>query len=206
MEKEGVVYLTFDDGPNSKTTEKILDILKDNDVKATFFITGTGPDKLIKREFDEGHKIALHTASHNYSYIYSSVENYFADLKVVQNRVYKITGHKANIIRFPGGSNNSISNRYCKNIMDELTVEALNRGYLYFDWNVSGGDAGGCRSSKCVYNNVVKHLSKDKTNIILLHDTKKVTVNSLNNIIKYCKSHGYVFKTIDKNTHQVKFK
>ena len=87
----GEIYLTFDDGPSEDTTGYILDVLKEEGVKATFFVTCNGPDYLIKRMYDEGHTVALHTASHNYSYVYSSVDNYFNDLEKVRNRVKNIT-------------------------------------------------------------------------------------------------------------------
>ena len=205
--KTGVIYLTFDDGPSDNgSTSKILDILKSEGVHATFFVTNRGSDNLIKREYDEGHTVALHTSTHDYSYIYSSVNNYFNDLNSVQNRVYNITGYKPEIIRFAGGSNNTVSNRYNSGIMDILTKEVLNRGYSYFDWNVSSGDAGECSTSDCVYNNVVKNLSKSRINIILMHDTKMFTANALKDIIFYAKINGYVFKVIDKNTYPIRFK
>jgi len=203
----GVVYLTFDDGPSDTgTTEKILNILKDEGVKATFFVTSNGPDYLIKRQHDEGHAIGLHTSTHRYSYIYSSVDSYFEDLTTVRNRIYRVTGTYSNIIRFPGGSNNTISNRYSKGIMDKLTKEAVNRGYTYFDWNISGGDAGKCSSSNCVYKNVVNSLSKNKSNVVLMHDTKTYTAGALKDIIEYCKLNGYTFKVIDENTNPIRFK
>ena len=87
FDNKGVIYLTFDDGPNDGTTNVILDILKEEKVKATFFVTCKGPDELIKREYDEGHTVALHTASHDYSIVYASVDSYFNDLKRVQDRV-----------------------------------------------------------------------------------------------------------------------
>lgn len=203
----GVVYLTFDDGPSGTgTTEKILNILKNEGVKATFFVTSGGPDYLIKREYDEGHRIALHTSTHQYSYIYSSVDNYFADLITIKNRVYRITGYNSNIIRFPGGSNNTVSNIYYSGIMDILTNEVINKGYTYFDWNVSSGDAGKCYSSDCVYNSVVNSLSKNRINIVLMHDIKSYTADALKDIIDYCKLNGYTFKVIDENTSPIRFK
>ena len=112
FDNKGVIYLTFDDGPNDGTTNVILDILKEEKVKATFFVTCKGPDELIKREYDEGHTVALHTASHDYSIVYASVDSYFNDLKRVQDRVKNITGYESKIIRFPGGASNTISRRY----------------------------------------------------------------------------------------------
>ncbi|MBR5370349.1 MAG: DUF5011 domain-containing protein, partial [Bacilli bacterium] len=119
----GIIYLTFDDGPNSGTTNVILDILKEEGVKATFFVTNKGPDELIKREYDEGHTVALHTASHDYAIVYASDESYFNDLNIVSERVKRITGEESKIIRFPGGASNTISRRYSNGIMSRLTQE-----------------------------------------------------------------------------------
>lgn len=203
----GVVYLTFDDGPSGiGSTEKILNILKQENVKATFFVTNNGPDYLLKREFDEGHTIALHTSTHDYSKVYSSIDNYFNDLNTVKSRVKRVTGLDANIIRFPGGSNNTVSNRYNYGIMDILTKEVVNRGYNYFDWNITSGDAGECTTSNCVYNNVINRLSKQRANMILMHDIKMFTADALEDIIKYCKNNGYTFKVIDESTKPIRFK
>ncbi len=205
--KEGIVYLTFDDGPSGTgSTEKILNVLKNHGVKATFFVTSNGPDSLITRAYNEGHKIALHTSTHKYSYVYASVDNYFEDLKTVQNRVYRLTGEYSKIIRFPGGSNNTVSNRYSNGIMDILTKEVIKEGYSYFDWNVSSGDAGECSTPECVYNNVINGLSKNRINVILMHDIKMFTADALDNIIEYCKLNGYTFKAIDETTYPVRFK
>lgn len=195
----GTIYLTFDDGPQNETTNIILDILKEENVKATFFVTNNGPDELIKRAYDEGHSIGLHTASHNYSQVYQSVENYFADLKQVQDRVYRITGEQSMIIRFPGGSSNTISRKYKPGIMTTLTELVLTKGYKYYDWNLSSGDAGVTTDPNKVYDIVTNGLSHDKTNVILMHDTKKHTRDSLKRIIQYAKANGYTFDVIDQD-------
>lgn len=203
----GYIYLTFDDGPSSSgSTKKILDVLNKKGVKATFFVIGSGDDNLIRREFNEGHAIALHTNSHNYASVYSSVDNYFADLNRISDKVYNITKVRTKIIRFPGGSNNTVSNRYSRGIMNTLKNKVLEQGYIYYDWNISAGDAGGCTSSDCVYNNVVPYLSKSRNNIVLMHDTKWATANAIERIIDYGLSNGYVFKTIDASVPPVRFK
>lgn len=207
--EKGVIYLTFDDGPSDAITKQILNILKDEGVKATFFVTTRGSDSVIKREYNEGHTVALHTASHDYKQIYSSVNNYFNDLEKVKSRVKKLTGEDAVIIRFPGGSSNTVSRNYDKgaHIMSVLTSEVLNRGYRYFDWNVDSGDAGNCVSasnkSNCVYKNVTKNLSKNKANVVLMHDIKSYSKDALRDIIAYGKVNGYTFKAITKDTAMV---
>ncbi|MDD6224525.1 MAG: polysaccharide deacetylase family protein [bacterium] len=210
--RKGVIYLTFDDGPSNLTTGKILDILKEENVKATFFVTNSGPDSLIRREYEEGHTVALHTATHQYPKVYASVDNYFADLKEISDRVERITGEKSRIIRFPGGSNNTVSKKYSSGIMTILADEVLNRGYRYYDWNIDSGDAWQCvknnvsDKSRCVYHNVVSNLSNNKANIVLMHDIKTHTVDALRNIIRYGKDNGYTFSAIDMNTAMIVFK
>ncbi len=200
---KGVIYLTFDDGPKQGTTNVILDILKEENVPATFFVTNSGPDSLIKREYDEGHTVGLHTASHNYATVYKSVDSYYNDLLQVQNRVKRITGYESKIIRFPGGSSNTISKKYSKGIMTILTKDVVNKGYHYFDWNISSGDAGETTSSSGVYNYVVKSLSKNKSNVVLMHDIKPYTRDALRNIIRYGKNNGYTFAKITMSTPMV---
>lgn len=204
--KNGTIYLTFDDGPNQGTTNKILDILKEEGVKATFFVTCKGPDSLIKRMYDEGHTIALHTASHNYKEIYSSVDNYFKDLNKVGDRVKKITGVESKIIRFPGGSSNTVSKNYSKGIMTELTNIVLNQGYRYFDWNVDARDASSARNSRDVYYNVTSNLSHNRANVVLMHDIKSITVGALRDIIRFGKEQGYTFSEINMDTYMVRHK
>lgn len=118
---EKVVYLTFDDGP-SENTQKIMDILARYNVKATFFVTGRNQkyNYLIKDAYKAGHTIALHTYSHDYQTVYSSVDNYFDDLNKVGQMVKKEIGFVPHYIRFPGGSSNTISRKYCQGIMWRL--------------------------------------------------------------------------------------
>ena len=200
----GVVYLTFDDGPNPGTTDVILDILKEEGVEATFFVINEGPDELIKREFDEGHTVALHTASHSYPVLYASDEAYFNDLQIIHDRVQRITGVDSKIIRFPGGSSNTVSRHYSSGIMSRLTQEVVNRGYKYYDWNISSGDAeGGNPAPSKIYNNVVSNLRKDRVNMVLMHDIKTYTRDALRDIIRYCKNNGYQMKKITNCTEMI---
>jgi len=202
--KNGVIYLTFDDGPQEGTTNVILDILKEEGVPATFFVTCKGPDYLIKREYDEGHTVALHTCSHDYAGIYSSDDAFFNDLYAVQNRVKNITGYESKISRFPGGSSNTVSRRYSWGIMSRLTVEVQNRGFRYYDWNLSSGDAaGGYPTSDQIYNNVVNSLRKNRANMVLMHDIKPYTRDALRRIIRYGKENGYRFEKITMDTEMV---
>ena len=198
--KPGVIYLTFDDGPSTKNTARLLDILKEENVKATFFlIDKTNTDYLIKRMYDEGHTIGLHTASHNYKYIYSSTTNFIKDIEKIQEKVARITGEKSSIIRFPGGSSNTVSS-FNPGIMCTLSNMVIEKGYHYFDWNVSSGDAGSKRSKKNTYRNVKNNLSKNRANVVLMHDIYDSTVDAVKDIIKYGKDNGYTFEKITMDT------
>jgi len=188
-----VVYLTFDDGP-SEHTGRLLDILAKYGVKATFFVTGRGDDALIRREYDEGHTVALHTNSHDYSYVYANVGNYFADLYAIRDRVQRITGYTPTLIRFPGGSSNTVSALYDGGvrIMSYLTTEVGRRGFSYADWNVSSGDAGGATTSDQVFNNVIYRLGEGRS-VVLQHDTKGFSIDAVERIIQYGQANGYTF-------------
>ena len=203
---KGVIYLTFDDGPSTSITPKILDILKKKNVKATFFILNYDGSKeeIVKREVNEGHTVAIHGYSHNYKEIYKSEEIYMQNIKKLQDKIKKSTGYNATITRFPGGSSNTVS-KYNPGIMSRLTKNVLKNGYKYFDWNVSSGDAGEAKSSADVYDNVVSNLSKSRSNVVLMHDfngnTK--TLNALEDIIDYGISNGYTFSKITESTAMV---
>lgn len=200
-----VIYLTFDDGPSSSITPMLLDILKEENVKATFFVLnhGTGLDYLIRREYLEGHTVALHSSSHNYRQIYRSSTAFWNDIFAIQNKVKSLTGENSMIFRFPGGSSNTIS-RFNPGIMSLLVKEAGNKGFHYFDWNVDSEDAGGARTSDEVYNNVIRSLGA-KNNVVLMHDFggNYKTLNAIRSIIRYGKNNGYSFEKISMATPQV---
>ncbi len=204
--RPGVIYLTFDDGPSLSITPKILDILKKKNVKATFFILNYDGKKeeIVKREVNEGHTVAIHGYSHDYKEIYQSEEIYMQNIKKLQDKIKASTGYNATITRFPGGSSNIVS-KYNLGIMTRLTKKVVDNGYKYFDWNVTSGDAGEARNSTDVYNNVVKNLSKSKSNVVLMHDfngnTK--TLNALESIIDYGIQNGYTFSKITESTKMV---
>lgn len=200
----GTIYLTFDDGP-SNNTSKILDILKQEDIKATFFLVNfnSSYNPAVKRIYDEGHSIGIHSYTHNYKLIYSSVSAYFDDLNKMNDKIKTITGSDTKLLRFPGGSSNTISS-FNKGIMTTLVKEVTNAGYHYFDWNVDSSDAWSARNSNDVYNNVINNL-KNGTNIVLMHDlsSNEKTVNVLEKIIKDAKEKGYIFANITMNTKEI---
>ena len=194
----GTIYLTFDDGPNATYTPVILDVLKKYGVTATFFVTSAGPDDLIKREYDEGHAIGLHSSTHAYNVIYISSEAFWSDMNTVAARVERITGVRSDLLRFPGGVSNTVSRHYNVGIMSRLAKEVEEQGYGYFDWNISSGDAGGTTDPNVEYNNVVNSLSKSRGNVILMHDIKYHTSQAIESIVKYGLDNGYTFDILNR--------
>ena len=203
----GVVYLTFDDGPSSNITPQILDILKEKGVKATFFVLdyGQNTEHLIKRIVEEGHSIAIHGGSHDYAVVYSSADSYLNGLDYMKEKIKNTTGVETKTIRFPGGSSNTVSRKYCEGVMSTLVRETLKRGYRYFDWNVASGDSGGVKTSEGVYNNVTQGLKNTRSNVVLMHDFSgnQKTVDALPGIIDFAKQNGYTFDRITDKTPMV---
>lgn len=188
-----VIYLTFDDGP-SVYTKELLNILKEYNVKATFFVTGNGNRKYIKKAYNEGHSIGIHTYSHVYKNVYASEEAYFNDLEKVQKIIKEQTGEESRLVRFPGGSSNTVS-RFNKGIMTRLSKELERRGYKYFDWNVSSSDTVKSNSDD-IANTVIRRLKKGN-NVVLQHDTKYYSVKAVRKIIEYGLANGYTFAKLD---------
>ncbi len=188
-----VIYLTFDDGP-SVYTKELLNILKEYNVKATFFVTGNGNREYIKKAYNEGHSIGIHTYSHVYKNVYASEEAYFNDLEKVQKIIKEQTGEESRLVRFPGGSSNTVS-RFNKGIMTRLSKELERRGYKYFDWNVSSSDTVKSNSDD-IANTVIRRLKKGN-NIVLQHDTKYYSVRAVRKIIEYGLANGYTFAKLD---------
>lgn len=180
------VYLTFDDGP-SYYTEEILDILKRYNVKATFFVTGMNMPQYkeyYQKILDDGHALGLHTYSHVYNDIYVSLETFQEDFYKLQDYIYECTGEKINIYRFPGGSSNTIVSKETREqIMRWLEEENV----IYYDWNVSSGDASSVLlSPEKIAENCLEGVKKCNTAIVLLHDSggKKSTIEALPLIIE----------------------
>lgn len=201
-----IVYLTFDDGPNRYSTPKILDILKKNDVKATFFEL-----KPAKKDFDlterillEGHTLAIHGYKHKYDEIYVSEDAYHENLDKLRNLFFQKFGVWCTLTRFPGGSSNMVSS-YNPGIMTKLTKKLDGWGYHYFDWNVSSGDAGGAKNAKEVLHNFKNEISDRRANVVLMHDFYKndKTIDALDRVIRYGKKKGYTFLPLTASTEEV---
>ena len=168
IENEKIAYITFDDGP-SESTDEILDVLKEEKVKATFFVVGK-EGKLSRRRYqrivEEGHTLGMHSYSHDYKEIYSNVSAFSRDIKKLEKYLYQVTGVHPKVFRFPGGSSNSVAGNikpYIQWINDQ--------GYQYYDWNALSGDAINFRVSPQILNeNILKDIHGQSPVIILMHD------------------------------------
>lgn len=162
------VYLTFDDGPSDHTDE-ILDILKKNKVRATFFVVGKETEhakKMYRRIILEGHTLGMHSYSHNYDQIYASVGAFSKDLMKLQKYLYDLTEVKSYIYRFPGGSSN-----HCAGDIKPYIRYVNQKGILYFDWNALNEDAINFNASSYELNQkILKDVRRQKTSIVLMHD------------------------------------
>lgn len=206
QEGNKVVYLTFDDGPG-KYTEQLLDVLDKYGVKVTFFVTNQYPayQHLIGEVYRRGHTLALHTYSHNYGEIYCSEEAYYEDLNKIRQICIEQAGIAPNLVRFPGGTSNTISKKHCKGIMTTLAKSLGENGYYYSDWNVSSGDAGETKSEQGVFNNVISGIKRNDVSIVLQHDIKKYSVEAVDDIIAWGLSNGYTFLPMTENSKMVHF-
>lgn len=204
-----VAYLTFDDGP-SYNTETILDTLKEYNVKATFFVVGRPESAHIyKRIVDEGHTIGLHSYSHEYSAIYTSPQAFITDIHLLKDLIEISADYTPDIIRFPGGSNNTISHRYGgSNIMTNIINETNSHGYVRFDWNVDSMDAAkGVQDKNVIVNSVINQSSVLNPAVILLHDSphKTTTAQALPEIIEGLRDLGFEFDKITSSTPVIQF-
>lgn len=202
---EKSVYLTFDDGPSSLTSQ-ILDILKAQDIKATFFINYSDSmesQALYKRMIAEGHTIGVHSTCHQYTTIYQSPGAFLDDFAQTAIMLEQVTGVKPEILRFPGGSINS----YNRAVYQQIIAEMLRRGYTYYDWNVSADDATSTVSREQIYTNVVNGVEKYNKSIVLMHDlsNKSDTVSALPDIIDDLKAKGYNFYPLTKEVKPVAY-
>ena len=208
VREKKTIYLTFDDGPSMDVTPEILDILKANDVKAIFFILNYGEKSIpiLKRMVREGHTIGIHGYSHDYAEIYTSEEAFMDNVQKLHDKLLADVGYDARIVRFPGGSSNTISEKYKKGIMTKLTKRLEKEGWKYLDWNVSTGDAEGNNiPSSQLVKAVKKELKPEQANVILLHDTsaKQSSADALQDIIDFGFENGYTFCPVTEDTTMV---
>ncbi len=201
-----IAYLTFDDGP-SEHTEEILQILTEKEAVATFFVINSKHIDKVKDINKQGSALAMHSATHNYQNIYKSVDAYFADLKIIEGKIFELTGIQPKIMRLPGGSSNTVSKKYCKGVVTQIVKRLNDEGYYYFDWNVDSTDATKDDVPAQTLLAKVKAGCKDKPVVnILMHDTdaKKTTVEALPAIIDYLRSEGYQFMTLSPTSTPIR--
>lgn len=176
------MYLTFDDGPSAKNTETVLDILKERNIKATFFVVGENVRRypeVAKRIAAEGHTIGIHCDSHDYNVIYASTDSYLEDFEKAYQTVLEVTGVEAKLFRFPGGSVNA----YNKNVRKEIVEEMTERGFIYYDWNASLEDAVKKSTPEQLIENAVGSTLGRKRVVMLAHDVVDNTALCLNELL-----------------------
>lgn len=206
-EKEGShVYITFDDGP-SKNTPALLDVLDKYNIKATFFVTaqflqGQALEEMIKEISNRGHEVAVHTYSHHYENIYSSVDAYWADYQKMDDIIYSATGKRSSVFRFPGGSNTG----YNAAIRKELIAFMKNKGLEYHDWNAYDGDNDGFTTQEMIQKAVTESSYTDHS-VLLMHDLpgKEDVIAALPSIIEQLRQKGYTFSKLDETTKPIQF-
>ena len=196
------IYLTFDDGPGPYTRQ-LLDILDQYQVKATFFVCDTDSAAEMKAITDRGHSIGIHSVTHNYGSIYTSPEAFFDDLYAMQEIIFGHTGVRTTLMRFPGGSSNTVS-RFNPGIMTLLTQAVEDAGFQYFDWNVDSNDAGGALRTATVRNNVIEGVLQQEYAVVLQHDIHPFSVAAVEEIILWGRENGYQFLPLTENSPPVR--
>lgn len=195
-----IAYFTFDDGPYD-LTDQVLDLLKANGIRATFFVLGKdGVNDKYLRIVNEGHTLANHTFYHNLgSGLYDSADSFVSQVKKLEDYLYDITGYKTSIVRFPGGSPTAGSYK------DEIVNRLHEMGYNYVDWTSETGDG----SSKKLAEKDTWAWYRDTTagqniTVLLMHDYNYSTFNNLQRIIDDMRSRGYIFLPLHNKSVMVK--
>ncbi len=202
----GTVFLTFDDGP-SKNTSRILEILAEEDVKATFFVTGRTNEKDLQRMRDivaQGHTLGMHSYTHDYEKIYASVEAFLGDMYRVFTLIRETTGQTPTLFRFPGGSING----HNSGIYQELIAEMVRRGFVPYDWNMSAADtADPIPSAEQIVRNVMRNADRVRRGFVLMHDSaaRVTTAEAVEDVIKELREKGFRFDRITPETQPVLF-
>lgn len=198
--EEKRVFLTFDDGPTQAVTPYILDLLKQENIKATFFVLGNrakANPELIRREFDEGHYIANHGYTHKYSQIYQNSQTVLDEYNYAEQCIQEALGnpnYHSKVFRFPGGSVGG----YYHTIKKEAKQFLRQNGIVSLDWNSLSRDAEGAKTKETLLQNVIDTVGNKQSVVILMHDAsdKILTYETLPDIIKYLRDNGYTFKTL----------
>jgi len=204
---EKKVFLTFDDGP-SEMTEKVLDCLDENSIKATFFLIGEqiteDTEELVRRMYKEGHEVGVHTYTHEKNEIYASAQAYIDDVIKTADRIREVTGKQPVYYRFPWGSANCYISSYRKEVINALAE----LGFQYIDWNVSGEDSVGTPSSGEILSNIKKDYNKYQEPVVLMHDSSsnKATAQTLSDIVSLFSEAGYSFGAIGERSRPYQWK
>lgn len=198
-----VCYLTFDDGPYSKTTSLFLDVLKEKNVLGTFFVLKKDNlDDLYKRIRDDGHTLANHTASHKIKNgIYRSEDAFIEDIKKNDDFIYNLLGVKMDVMRFPGGSPQATYSGLNKT---SLVNKLVDMGYGYIDWTLTTGDGEANLSPDEFLHNVVDSSSKYSVMTVLMHDYSKNTALCLGDMIDILREQGFIFLPLSYNSPAVR--
>lgn len=176
------MYLTFDDGPSVENTNAILDILKERNIKATFFVVGENVLKhpeVARRIVAEGHTIGIHCNQHVYEDVYADADSYIADFEEAYRIVYETTGVEVKLFRFPGGSINA----YNKKVYKEIIAKMEEKGFIYFDWNASLEDAVSHAEPDDLLENATSSTLGRRKIVMLAHDTVHATAFCLEDVI-----------------------
>ncbi len=182
------IYLTFDDGPSTVVTGRILDTLKREKVKATFFIVGDrvyGREETLRRIAREGHSLGVHSMSHEYNKIYASEGAFLRDIRDCAALIFSVTGIKPTLYRFPGGGTHARE----KALAEE-------EGFTVVGWNAVCGDGETAASTVPFLLRRTKETAAGKDNVVLLlHDAayQKATAEALPAIISLFRAKGYTF-------------
>lgn len=188
----GIVYLTYDDGP-SMYTQRLLEVLDEYGAKATFFLVyDYRYIDIAALEAEAGHTVAIHSLTHNYDKIYASEEAYFEDLYAMQEIIREYTGQTSMMVRFPGGSSNTVSWRN-KGIMTRLTQLVEEKGFRYFDWNVGSHDASDDTTWEQSANNVIRGITCQRVSVVLMHDSRATCIKATREILEWGNYNGYIF-------------
>ena len=203
---DDTIYLTFDDGPSPRTPE-VLEILREKEVKATFFVVGQNDEESLQWMRDivaEGHTIGMHSYSHQYKKLYTSVESFLEDMYQNFSQIKEATGVTPTVFRFPGGSINA----YNTGINQDIITEMLRRGFVPYDWNISSEDAASKPpSAATIVAGVTAQAQRVNRGVVLMHDSdyKYTTVAALPEMIELLKEQGFSFSAITPSTQPVLF-
>jgi peptidoglycan/xylan/chitin deacetylase (PgdA/CDA1 family) len=200
-EPSKIVYITIDDGPYIQSTPRLLEILKKENVKVTFFDIGKQIEKfpsLLKAEYEQGHSIGNHSYSHDYKSIYKSPDAFIEDIQKNDDLISKVIGIHPRVIRAPGGT-------LCFNIAYYNLLDA--NDYIAYDWNIDTKDTDRKSSIKQLVDNVDKQIGNKNKIILLMHDLpdKSSSANALPIIISHFKERGYSFGTLNTNIMPITF-